>query len=316
VGEKRGKDDGPPRLEDLAGRLLGSVLDLGFALWATARDVADFSVRAVRAAADALLDASLPSPGRDDERRRPRPGAPGGRGDGDESPSRTGAKARAEAGRAAADATRAPRPEGGIGTGTDPFSPPLPADEERDRLVAVERDPATLFAWWDVTVETRDRARAELDRAGDRADGEPRTVLRASIEGAPPKDIDLPPFATSGYVDRPDRGEAVELTLGLARGGRFAPLAGPFLVAARPAAGDRSVAIWRRVGSGGAEAVVPGAVPPDSATPTEATAPSREESDRLVELALGQPTTGSPPWPAGRSRGPDHGSSTGLPSSR
>lgn len=316
MGEQRGKDGGPPRLEDLAGRLLGSVLDLGWALWETAREVADFSVRALRAAADVLLDSGLPPPGGDDDSAARDPGAPGRSAGLDRS--RHADAPPAESGSGGTDAPPGSKPARREPDTRDPFSPALPEDLQRDRLVAVERDPDTLFAWWDVTRETRDRARSELGLDGIRPGGALRSVLRVTVDGGSAREIDLPAFASSAYVERPGDRTSVEITLGLARDGRFARLAGPFVVAARPVPVGRPGPTWRAVGTASGESAFPGQAMADGASP--GSEPSPEERERLVALALGLVATGSPPWPGGRGRDhdrvPGHGASPGLPSSR
>jgi hypothetical protein len=303
---QRGKDDGPPRLEELAGRLLGSVLDLGWALWTTAREVADFSLRAVRAAADVLFDASLP-PARRSGRVDPKPGrAEAPTGGATERP-RPGKETPGVAG--ASPPSPLPPPPG-----ADPFAPPLPADVDRDRLVAVERDPGTLFAFWDLRAETRARARAEIGGETSAPGDDPRTVLRVVVDGGAPRDLEFEPYATSGYVERPGDHVAVEVTLGLARRDRFARLAGPFFVPARPIGSASAPVEWRRVHGGspdGARAAEPG----DRGS--LAVSPSPGEIERLAALSEGRPATGSPPWPGGRRRGPvpGPGGEPGLPSS-
>jgi len=309
VGVQRGKDDGPPRLEELAGRLLGSVLDLGWALWTTAREVADFSVRAVRAAADVLRDASLPPASRSG-RGGPTPGRT-------EVPTRRDTDPRRPESAKPGPAGAAPRSPVPSAPGEDPFAPPLSADPDRDRLVAVERDPGTLFAFWDLRAETRARARAEIGGTPDPGD-DPRTVLRVVVDGGPPRDLEFEPHATSGYVERPGDHVSVEVTLGLARGGRFARLAGPFVVPARPIGSATAPVEWRRVRSGspdGKRADEPGDRDRDRGEIADA--PSPEEIERLAALSEGRSATGSPPWPGGRRRGPvaGPGGEPGPPSS-
>lgn len=291
---QRGKDDGPPRLEDLAGRLLGTVLDLGWAAWKTALEVADFSVRAVRAAAGVLLDSGLPRAG---DGRGARPGGADRLRAGNGSPG--GATTPSPTDRSAPGAPPGVPAPGG-GESRDPFLPPLPTGGDRDRLVAVERDPGTLYAWWDVSAESRARARAEIARDAPDLLDEPSLVLRVALAGAPPREIALPAFATGGYVERPGDEVGMEITLGLSRRGRFARLAGPFAVPGRSPRSRSEGHVWRRVGDSAASG-------PDGVVPAPSTAPSPEESDRLAALAAGWPEPGSPPWSGIRRRGPIRG---------
>ncbi|MFM7141176.1 MAG: hypothetical protein ACKO2K_04575 [Alphaproteobacteria bacterium] len=314
MGEQRGKDDGPPRLEDLAGRLHGTVLDLGWAAWTAARELADVSLRACRAAADVLLDSRMPRPGDRGAERPPVGSSATGAGTARSerespvaTPGKTDATRRTPGPASSPFPVPTSRPEE---AGPDPFLPPLPAPEDRDRLVAVERDPETLFAWWDVSAESRDRARAEIERDGEPGGEEPGLVLRVAFDGAPPRELALPAFATGGYVERAGEDVGVEIELGLSRGGRFARLAGPFSVAARPVGPRDARPTWRRVGS-----LAPGAAPADDVPP--APSPSPEQSEALAELSSGLPADGSSAWPGGRKRGPrtGHGGASSPPSS-
>ena len=63
MGNERGNDRRPRPLEDVAGRILGTALDVGWTLWNAGLEAADFAVRAVRATRDVILDAALPAAG-------------------------------------------------------------------------------------------------------------------------------------------------------------------------------------------------------------------------------------------------------------
>ena len=344
MGNERGNDRRPRPLEDVAGRILGTALDVGWTLWNAGLEAADFAVRAVRATRDVILDAALPAAGSRPQApndgtpatgrpasqptnpRSPITAAEGDRAvavapasglDGEGAPGEeveTGAPA-ASGGTHAAGVHRGALPVTGANTGDtvaapsgvdhDPFAPPLPEDRGPERMVALERDPDTIFAWWET------KAPRAVERINGRlapvsgAPGLGRTgpVLRVAVEDAPVLEMRLSEFATSAYIERPADGRALEITLGLAGDGCFVPVLGPVAVPARAdATTPKGATRWRRVGDARATGSEPAPFP----------IPSREQALTLLGLATGRPATGSGDWPG---QGPERRGPTGLPGS-
>ncbi len=147
-------------------------------------------------------------------------------------------------------------------------TPPLPESYGVDRLLVAPRDPATLFAAWEVTEATRERAAATL--VGDEASATgAREALRVSVlepSSSDPADarephatwfVELPPLATSRYVDVPRSEQRFAVTLGLIAESRFVALLEPAIVEtpASEACADATFRL-RRIGDGGASVEV------------------------------------------------------------
>lgn len=121
---------------------------------------------------------------------------------------------------------RPPRREDATATG-HPVE--MPAVYGKDRLSFMVRDPHWIHAYWEVTQEAVDRARAEL---GDRWEGH-RWILRVAGHPSPGEpvgqglfDIDISPNARNWYVQVPVPGIDYDGMIGiLTRDGTFYPLA-------------------------------------------------------------------------------------------
>jgi hypothetical protein len=150
-------------------------------------------------------------------------------------------RARAEAARFWLAPSSPPEPPAVAGALLDPEPGELPAAYGVDRVVLVARDPWWLYAFWEVTPESRERARAAL---GEDAPGA-RPVLRvhdvtaldpAGGEPGPSLDVEVEPDAPSWYVNVGRPGASYRAEIGLrTEAGRFLPLAGSNTAATPPA---------------------------------------------------------------------------------
>lgn len=139
----------------------------------------------------------------------------------------------------------------------------LPRSYGTDRVVLLARDPWWLFAWWEITPETRVEA---LRRLGAEAEGA-RFVLRVHLLDGPHAvrtfDVDLPAGAEHWHVEtgRPATPVRVEIGLGTV-GGAFVPLVVSGIVTTPPAgpSGDTAVR-WTRIGGEGPSAPTPASEP-------------------------------------------------------
>lgn len=123
------------------------------------------------------------------------------------------------------------------------------------RVVAVARDPETVFAWWEVDPDARERAARELvaDEETESGSGTATEVLSiAAVAGdgsVDRREIPVPPGSSSRWAPLAQGTRRVEITLQLAAGARRSLLAGPALVRL-PSTGispDTSVR-WRDLG--------------------------------------------------------------------
>jgi hypothetical protein len=183
----------------------------------------------------------------------------------------------------------------------EPTTPALPDRYGVDRFEVLVRDPGTLFAWWEVDDAGRAVATEDLAGASPAEHAEPivgalRVAARSGTHGEEAASwiVSLPPRATSRHVDVPREHRAYDVTLGLARGGRFVPLSEIRRVEMPASAPSQDETIrWRAVGGG--EATPQGETPSPQAIAElretlRGTAPSSGEwglGHRLQELDIG-----------------------------
>lgn len=154
---------------------------------------------------------------------------------------------------AEAAAARTPKPRGLApdARGTEPT-----VRYRGSRVVAVARDPETVFAWWEVDPETRVRAARDLGVHGDSTSDtgtatELLSIATAAADGSVERqEMPVPAGASSRWVPVARGARRIEITLEIAAGAHRLPLAGPAVVRL-PSSGispDTSVR-WRRAGA-------------------------------------------------------------------
>ena len=182
----------------------------------------------------------------------------------------------------------------------------------RPRAVSLTTSKSATTAWLSACgVPAVPTVRASVVAAGDLPGGEPtREALRVvpspgtgEVAGAQTHAvmIELPPLASSWYVDVPRGHRRFSVAIGLLAGGRFVALTDPVTIEMPEADVSSDGALrWRRVGSASDDASVEPAAPV-----------ARETTERLLERARGN-APASPDWPFAH-RLFDLGASHGLP---
>jgi hypothetical protein len=170
----------------------------------------------------------------------------------------------------------------------------LPGHYGLDFLVVMPRDPDSLFAYWEVREEVRSRVGTDIGRDATARLHDVLRVIVADPSGDHAGDvcwtIDLPPYASSWYVDVGRPNHRVQITLGVHDGSAgFYPLlpAVEIFMPGRGPSADEGVS-WARSGDHGLEPLA------DAAQER----PSADATERLIRHARSASAGASHDWAA------------------